>query len=71
MAQLVFPPEHTCPLILDDALLSFDDTRLSLALDCLLELAQTRQVLLFTCRDREAQALGGRTDVTFLSLKNS
>lgn len=41
------------PLILDDALLRFDDTRLKAALDTLQEAAQTKQVLLFTCQSRE------------------
>ena len=41
------------PLILDDALLRFDDDRLKLALDVLKEEAQTKQVILFSCQSRE------------------
>ena len=41
------------PLILDDALVRFDDTRLSLALQILKEEAENKQVLLFTCQSRE------------------
>jgi len=41
------------PLILDDALVRFDDTRLSQALQILKEEAETKQVLLFTCQSRE------------------
>ena len=41
------------PLILDDALVRFDDARLSQALQILKEEAQTKQVLLFTCQSRE------------------
>ena len=41
------------PLILDDALVRFDDTRLAQALEILKEEAQTKQVLLFTCQSRE------------------
>lgn len=41
------------PLILDDALVRFDDTRLAAAMQVLRELAQTRQILLFTCGTRE------------------
>ncbi len=45
------------PLILDDALVRFDDDRLKAALGVLQEMAQDRQILLFTCQGREAQLL--------------
>ena len=45
------------PLILDDALVNFDDERLKLALAVLREEAETRQILLFTCQSRERAAL--------------
>ena len=45
------------PLILDDALVRFDDTRLSQALQILKEEAETKQVLLFTCQSREKSLL--------------
>ena len=41
------------PLILDDALVRFDDTRLKAAMDILKESAKTKQVILFTCQNRE------------------
>ena len=41
------------PLILDDALVRFDDQRLSLAMEVLGEEARERQVILFTCQSRE------------------
>ena len=43
------------PVLLDDALTAFDDARAELALDYLKELAQERQILLFTCHSREAR----------------
>jgi uncharacterized protein YhaN len=46
------------PFILDDALVRFDDQRLSLALSILEETAQERQVILFTCQNREKRLLG-------------
>ena len=46
------------PLILDDALVRFDDARLEAAIDILQELAETRQVICFTCQNREALAAG-------------
>ena len=42
------------PLILDDALVRFDDIRMRAAVSILRELAENRQVILFTCQGREA-----------------
>ena len=41
------------PLVLDDALVRFDDVRLKAALRVLKECADGRQVLIFTCHSRE------------------
>ena len=41
------------PLVLDDALVRFDDTRLAEALNILRETAENKQVILFTCQGRE------------------
>ena len=43
------------PLILDDALVRFDDQRMEAAVEILREMAQTKQVICFTCQGREAQ----------------
>ena len=43
------------PLVLDDTLVRFDDSRLALAMNLLKELSNDRQVILFTCHDRENQ----------------
>ena len=43
------------PLILDDALVRFDDTRLATAMEILKEEAESKQVILFTCQSRETQ----------------
>ena len=45
------------PLVLDDALVRFDDRRLKAALEILQELSQNRQILLFTCQSRENRML--------------
>lgn len=57
VCQLVLPAENAAPIILDDALVSFDDGRMAAALDYLLELSAQRQILLFTCQSREASCL--------------
>ena len=41
------------PLILDDALVRFDDRRAKAAMDILRDQAESRQVILFTCQSRE------------------
>ena len=41
------------PLILDDVLVRFDDERMRRAVNILRELAENRQVILFTCQGRE------------------
>ena len=49
----VLAPE--CPIILDDALIRFDQTRMERAVDLLCDLAENRQILLFSCQDREKE----------------
>ena len=45
------------PLILDDALIRFDQKRMEKALDLLRDLSRNRQILLFTCQEREREYL--------------
>ena len=45
------------PLILDDALVRFDDGRLKSAMDILKQEAENKQVILFTCHGREKSFL--------------
>ncbi|WP_209346449.1 AAA family ATPase [Flavonifractor sp. AGMB03687] len=60
VCQLVLPQEEPCPLVLDDALANFDDSRMAQALDCLSQLGEERQILLFTCHSRESAWQRGR-----------
>jgi len=46
------------PLVLDDAMVRFDDVRLKTALDILSETAENKQVILFTCQTREKKLQG-------------
>jgi len=46
------------PIILDDALVRFDDTRMRAALEILRELADRKQIILFTCQSRERTVEG-------------
>jgi len=47
----VLTPE--APLILDDALVRFDDARTKAALEVLRSVGENRQIILFTCHERE------------------
>lgn len=51
IASVALPDD--APLLLDDALVQFDDARLAAAMALLRDMAQTRQVILFTCQSRE------------------
>lgn len=59
ICDLVLPAENAVPIVLDDALASFDDERCAAALSCLREEARKRQILLFTCHSREAEYFRG------------
>ena len=46
------------PLVLDDAMVRFDENRLAVALNILKETAEDKQVILFTCQGREKKLYG-------------
>lgn len=54
MCRRLLPSD--APLLLDDALVNFDDSRAALALRLLRREAQTRQVIFFSCHRRESEA---------------
>ena len=68
ICESVMPADDPPPIVLDDALVRFDDERCRAALELLLEESKSRQILLFTCQHRESAYLSGRDGVTFLSL---
>lgn len=69
ICEMILPPEQNPPLILDDALLTFDDMRLGKTLDYLTRLGEKRQILLFTCQGREAAYLSGRVGVHIIHIR--
>lgn len=62
ICELALPEDKPCPVILDDALVNFDDERCLTALRLLEKMSENRQIILFTCHEREARLLG-RTDI--------
>ncbi len=59
ICRLALGEGESCPLILDDALVNFDGGRMAAAMELLKEIAKTRQVILFSCHDREKRYLAG------------
>ena len=68
ICELALPEDEPCPIILDDALVNFDDERCRCALEMLREMAQTRQIILFTCHGRELSFMRGAADVRITSV---
>ena len=64
------PAKEPPPLILDDALVNFDDDRMKLALNYLRMVAKDRQVILFTCHSRERECLEKADGVNFICLQS-
>lgn len=54
VSELVLLSDDPCPVILDDVLANFDDERAKYALELFREIALGRQVIFFTCRERES-----------------
>ena len=68
ICELALPSEKSCPVILDDALVNFDDERCERALELLRELANDRQIVLFTCHRREVELMKGVSDVRVIEI---
>ena len=71
ICELVLPAEKHAPIILDDALASFDDERCAAALRWLKEAARERQILLFTCHSRESDFFREDPEVLIEQLTDS
>lgn len=56
LCELTCPTDDPCPLVLDDTLVNFDDARAKRARALFREIAQHRQVILFTCHERDCPA---------------
>lgn len=70
VCDLVLSGDEPAPLVLDDALVNFDDGRLELALDLLRKLARGRQILLFTCQGRERRYLEEDPQIRIMRLQS-
>lgn len=68
LCELALPAEKACPIILDDALVSFDDGRCEKALELLYTLSKERQILLFSCHRRELELAASYEGVSILEI---
>jgi DNA repair exonuclease SbcCD ATPase subunit len=53
VCRLALPEDDPCPLVLDDAFVTFDEPRMAKALALCRKMSENRQILLFTCHERE------------------
>ena len=53
MCELALQSDEPCPIVLDDTLVNFDDARAKRAMELFHEIARHRQVILFTCHQRD------------------
>ncbi len=68
LCELILPEESSPPIVLDDAFVNFDDERLSRALVLLKELSKKRQIILFSCHEREAAFFENDREVNVINL---
>ncbi len=69
VCRLALPAEDPCPMVLDDAFVTFDRGRMESALEVLRDMAAERQILLFTCHERELEYFADDPGVTKISLE--
>lgn len=68
VADLCLSKGGLSPIILDDALISFDQERMECALDLLVELGAHRQIILFSCHSREGKYLSNQNKAKIIAL---
>lgn len=55
VCKLALPEGESCPLVIDDALVNFDNERFGQAMELLKQIAKERQVIFFSCREPEGR----------------
>lgn len=66
--ETIVPEETAPPLVLDDVFVNFDRERMEKALDLLREKALDRQIIVFSCHEREAEYLKEDKNVRIIAL---
>ncbi len=68
LCEMILSGDDAPPMVLDDALVNFDDVRMARALELLKELSKTRQIILFSCHKREAEYFAEDTSVNIIKI---
>ncbi|MFI3253009.1 MAG: AAA family ATPase [Eubacteriales bacterium] len=68
VADLCLSKGELCPIILDDALVSFDQIRMENALDMLAEMGEKRQIILFSCHGREGKYMANHPKTRVIAI---
>ena len=71
ISELLLPAGQPGPALLDDVLLAFDDARGQLAMELLGEVSKARQVLLFTCHERDMKLAANDPTISRQALTTS
>jgi len=66
--ETIVPEDTAPPLVLDDVFVNFDGERMKRALDLLREKAKERQIILFSCHEREAEYLKEDKNVRIIGI---
>lgn len=69
LIQILVDEGRKTPILLDDALLQYDDIRLAKALDYLYQQSKNHQIILFSCQKREMELLRDYSGVNIISLQ--
>lgn len=64
----VFSEKESLPLLIDEAFAYYDEDRMNSTFDFLNEISKTRQVILFTCKERELELVSKIQDVNIIML---
>ena len=68
LCEKILPESSPLPMIVDDAFVNFDDTRLHRALSYLKKMSEKRQIIIFSCHKREAEYFKDDTEVNKIKL---
>lgn len=66
--DLIYGKENTMPIILDDTFVQYDDERLKAVLEYLHLISKNKQIILFTCQNRDMAILKEYTDIKVMTL---
>lgn len=67
-ASEVFSEKESVPIIIDEAFAYYDENRIKSTFDFLFELAKDRQILIFTCKEKEIDLASEYEDVNIIRI---